>query len=404
MTRHNLLSDAAARAKDKKPGYYLDGRGLFLQVAPGGGRSWVLRYRHAGRVREMGLGSMLDFGVAAARERAKQARLLLADGIDPIEHRAQTRAERAAAAQELAQRNVTFEDCAVEYHRAHEDEWKNQKHAAQWINTLRTYVFANYGKLPVGDFDKGVVVKALTPIWKQKAETASRTLQRIRTVLNYAAAKDYCSGRDAEFWAQVKLALGTNERAKKREHHASCPYKEAPDVLDAVRRSTATPMVKLAFEFIVLTCARSGEVRGAEWSELDEDLTQWTVPGARMKAGREHRVPLSGRAREILQEARALLKSEDKEAEGLVFPNPGGKPYSDMVFTQLLKRLELPYTMHGFRSTFRVWGQEATTYPDEMLEFALAHVVGDQTVRAYARSDMIARRQELMEAWAKFVL
>lgn len=410
MTRLNLLTDAATRSKSKTPGFYLDGRGLYLQVAPGGSRSWVLRYAMDGRTREMGLGSLLDFGLAAARERAQAARLLIADGIDPIKQRRERRAAQVAeskqAISEQLQR-VTFEQCAEECHRYQADEWKSAKHAAQWINTLRTYVFKRFGGLPVSEFDKAVVVQVLTPIWKEKAETASRVLQRMRTVLNYAAAKDYCAGKDSEFWEQVKLALGPNTRARQVEHHASCPYLEVADLLEKIEASSATQMVKLAFEFTVLTSARSAEAREANWTELDAHLSQWTLPSERMKAGKEHRVPLSGRAKAVLQAARALQKVEGLDGSAnprnLVFPNPSGKPYSDMVFTQLMRRLKLPYTMHGFRSSFRTWGQEATDYPHEMLEHALAHTVGDQTVRAYARSDMVAKRRQLMEDWAALV-
>lgn len=406
MTRLNLLTDAAARSKNLAPGYHLDGRGLYLQVAPGRSKSWLLRYTLRGRTREMGLGSFLDFGVARARERAQQARDLLAQGIDPIDHRVKAQAAALVAAAQAAQANVTFEACAREYHKAHADNWKNAKHAAQWINTLTEYVFPKFGKLPVQQVGKAEVLKALSPIWKTKAETASRVFQRIRTVINYGAAKDYCTGVDGEFWTQVKLALGANDRARKVEHHSSCPYSQVGALVAKVHGSSATEMVQLAFEFIILTAARSGEVRGARWSEFDANLVNWTVPGDRMKASREHKVPLSKRAKTVLRRARAL-QAENVERGGapsdLVFPNPGGKPYSDMVFTQLLRRLELPFTMHGFRASFRTWGMEATQYPDEMLEFALAHVVGDQTVRAYARSDMVEKRRQLMEDWAVYV-
>ncbi|NDZ12695.1 integrase [Variovorax sp. WS11] len=408
MTQHHQLTDTAVRAKTKGPGYYLDGRGLYLQVAPGGSRSWLLRYTIRGKTREMGLGSLLDFGLARARDRAQQARDLLAQGIDPIDHRNKAQAAQVVAEAQAAQASVTFQACAEEYHKAHADNWKNVKHGAQWINTLKEYVFPKFGKLPIQQVGKAEVLKALTPIWKTKAETASRVFQRIRTVINYGAAKDYCTGVDGEFWAQVKLALGANDRARKVVHHSSCPYAQVGDLMSKVRASTATPMVQLAFEFIVLTASRSGEVRGARWSEFDAHLTHWTVPGERMKAGRDHKVPLSKRARAVLRQARALqAESVEAAADGksleLVFPNPGGRPYSDMVFTQLLRRLELPYTMHGFRASFRTWGMEATQYPAEMLEFALAHVVGDQTVRAYARSDMVARRLQLMQDWADYV-
>lgn len=414
MTRHNQLTDIAVRSK-KAPGYYLDGRGLYLQVAPAGGRSWLLRYTMRGKTREMGLGSLHDFGLARARERAQQARLLLADGIDPIDHRAAQLAERLAADAEriaaeahLKQTSVTFEACAREYHVAHAGNWKNAKHAAQWINTLTQYVFPRFGSLPVKSVGKPEILNALAPLWNTKAETASRVLQRIRTAIRYGAAKDYCPVLDSEFWNQVKLALGANDRARKVEHHASCPYPQVGTLLHKVWASSATPMVKLAFEFIVLTGARSGEVRGALWSEFDANFEQWVIAGERMKSGREHRVPLSTSAKRVLKEALRLkelsaTENPGKAASDLVFPNPGGKAYSDMVFTQLLRRLELPYTMHGFRSSFRTWGMEATQYPDEMLEFAIAHVVGDQTVRAYARSDMVARRRQLMEDWASHI-
>ncbi|MBE7159159.1 MAG: tyrosine-type recombinase/integrase [Rhodospirillales bacterium] len=376
-------------------------------MAAGGSKSWVLRYSIDGRKREMGLGSFEDFGVADARERAKKVRVLLADGIDPIEHRRQQRIERLAEAKAAAVQARTFEECARQFHKSQENEWRNAKHAAQWINTLQSYVFPKYGALPLAEFDKAAVVQALSPIWKSKAETAGRVLQRIRTVLNYAAAKDYCPGKDVEFWAQVKLALGKNDRARKVEHHPSCPHADVGALLSTIEASTATSMVKLAFKFIVLTAARSGEVRGATWSELDDDLTTWTVPGERMKAGREHRVPISERAQQILTEAKALQIehgwTDEGNPQGLVFPTPGGKPYSDMVFTQLMRRLSLPFTMHGFRSSFRTWGQEETDYPHEMLEMALAHSVGDQTVRAYARSDMAAKRRQLMADWARHI-
>lgn len=401
--RHNLLSDAAVKSKTKPPGYYLDGRGLYLQVAPKGGRSWLLRYTFAGKTREMGLGSVYDLGLARARDLAQEQRELIRQGIDPLNHRAAQLLQRKAAEAQAALVQKTFEACAREYHEKHAENWKNEKHGDQWINSLSNHVFGVFGQKAVGDVGKPDMLEALTPLWREKAETATRLFQRIRTVINYAAAKDYCKGLDQEFWEQLKLALGANDRAKKVEHHASCPYPAVSALLASVKQGAATDMVKLAFEFTVLTCARSAEARGARWSEFDPKLTTWTVPKERMKAGREHRVPLSGRVRELLLEAQKLLGIDSNSLpDSLVFPNPKGKPYSDMVFTQLMRRMKLNYTMHGFRASFRTWGMEATQYPDEMLEFALAHVVGDQTVRAYARSDMVERRKHLMEDWAAY--
>ncbi|WP_295857304.1 site-specific integrase [uncultured Xylophilus sp.] len=407
MTHRQLLRPVDLRSKP--PGYHLDGHGLYLQVAKNcHGRSWILRYTMEGKTREMGLGSIDDFGLAEARIRANRFRQQIADGIDPVGERqkakAARKAEKVAAeaqAQAQVQASTTFRHCAQEYHHTHKDEWKNAKHGEQWINTLATYAFPAVGDLPIGEVGKPQIVKALAPIWKDKAETASRVLQRIRTVMNYGAAKDYCLGLDAEVWKQVKLALGTNDRARKVEHHASCPYKDVPALLHAVRQSTATTQVKLAFEFTILTAARSGEVRGARWAEVDAQMQHWTIPGDRMKASREHRVPLSARAKEILRQAKQQQEYAGFRDPELIFCNPKGQAYSDMTFTQLLRRLGFNYTMHGFRSSFRVWGMEATDYPHELLEMALAHVVGDQTVRAYARGDMAQRRLQLMEDWSK---
>ncbi|MDQ0016462.1 integrase [Variovorax boronicumulans] len=412
MTRHNLLTITSIRNKAKKPGYHLDGRGLYLRVAPGGSQAWILRYSFLGRTRDMGLGSLADVSLARARERAQEHRIQIAEGIDPIQHREQKNIELKTTAIQLEQASVTFKACAEEYHKEHADDWKNAKHKDQWINTLTTYAFPHFGKLPVREVGKREILKALTPIWKEKAETADRLLQRIRKVINYGAAKDYCRGVDSEFWEQVRIALGANEKARKVEHHPSCPHPQIGELLAQVHASTATATVQLAFEFGVLTATRSGEIRGARWSEFDTSLRNWTIPAERMKAGREHRVPLSNRATELLWAARALQAERDAEggvsadaarASDLVFPSPRGKKYSDMVFTQLLRRLGQPHTMHGFRATFRTWGMDNTQYAAEMLEFALAHLVGDQTVRAYARSDMVEKRRQLMEDWATYI-
>lgn len=400
MTRHNQLTDAAVKGRNKEPGYYLDGHGLYLQVSGSGTRSWVLRFHHNKARREMGLGSITEFGLAEARERAREARRLLATGIDPIEARRQARAD-AKLSQHLAQlEGKTFEQCAKEYLAEHEHDYKSAKHGAQWASTLSTYVYPKFGAMRVGDVGKPEVVSAISPIWKTKAETASRILQRIRVILNYAAAKDYLKAPDAEFWTQVRLALGGNAKARQVQHFKSCPYTEVSRVLDKVWASTASDVVKLAFEFTVLNASRSGEVRGARLSEFDSSLSNWNIPGERMKAGRPHRIPLSKRAKKVLKRA---IELRGDSAGDLVFASPSGKPFSDMVFTQLLRRLDEPYTMHGFRASFRTWGDEVTQFPHEMLEFALAHVISDQTVRAYARSDMLEKRRELMNNWADYI-
>jgi integrase len=404
MTRHGQLADTSVRSRNKKPGYYLDGNGLYLQVSKTGSRSWIFRYTLNGKTREMGLGSVTTFGLAQARERAQRARQLLADGLDPIDQRSRDRKALEAHRTAERARSKTFENAAREYHGTSSDEWKNAKHAAQWINTLTQYVFPKFGSLPVDDVGKVEIVSALEPLWKSKAETANRVLQRIRTVLNFAAARDYSTGKDAEFWQQVRLSLGPNDRARKVEHHNSCPYPLVGSVLKEVVAGPASAIVRLAFEFTVLTAARSGETRGALWSEIDADRLCWNIPEERMKAGRPHNVPLSARAVEVLAEAKRLRDEGSVTSEmGLIFPNTHGLPLSDMVFTQLLRRMRVEYTMHGFRASFRTWGSEQTKYPHEMLEFALAHTVGDQTVRSYMRTDMLEKRRHLMDDWSGFV-
>jgi integrase len=416
MTRHNLLNKTNIPKKLKIPRYHLDGQGLYLRVTRTLSANWVLRYPYGGKTREMGLGPFRDLDFEAAREYARKWRLVLRDGIDPIQQRKSTKAKAFAAASAPLPETpnvITFEQCAREFHKDNKESWKNEKHRDQWINTISTHAFPHFGAHPIASVGKQEILKALSPIWKEKAETADRLLQRIRKVFIYGAAKDYCPGMDGEYWKQIRIALGNNSKERKATHHPSCPHQDVGSLLEQVRNGTATPMVRLAFEFGVLTAARSGEIRGAVWSEFDEALANWVIPAERMKAQRDHRVPLSGRATELLQAARTfrlLHRKDDKaaavEPNDLVFPAPrSGKKLSDMALTQLLRRMELPgeYTMHGFRASFRTWAMDMTEYPSEMLEHALAHQVGDQTVRAYARGDMFEKRRRLMEDWAAYV-
>jgi integrase len=384
------LSATAVNAK-KEPGYYADGDGLYLQVTGGssGKKSWILRFMLNKRSREMGLGSTSNYSLSEARERARKYRQMLDDGIDPIEHR---KAERDQNLLATTQRR-TFEQCAHDYHKLHADGWKNAKHADQWINTLTTYAFPVFGKKDVSDVTKADVLRVLEPIWATKSETASRVRQRIRAVLDWAAARDYRRDHDPHLWDQVSRSLPKIK--DKTTHFASCPYSGIYDALQSIKSSNASDAVKLAFEFIILTAARSGEVRGAMWSEIDFETRRWTIPAERMKAGREHRIPLSARAVAILEERRG-------NGSGLIFPSDKGKPYSDMTFTMALRRLGHEYTVHGFRSTFRDWSAEQTAYPREVCEAALAHAGKDATEAAYFRSDLFAKRRLMMDAWAEF--
>lgn len=391
--RDRLKSLEVARINE--PGVYHDGAGLYLQVSPAGTKSWLFRYRLHGRTREMGLGSFQDFSLAEARERARLQRQLVADKIDPIDQRD----EKAKQAHKVIAQGISFEECARDYHAQEADHWKNEKHRNQWINTLRDYVFEKYGRRKVHTIGKSEVLDMLRPIWKTKPETASRVRQRIKTVLEWASAKDLYPDYPYSMWTDIAKVLGANRREKERKHHSACPYEQVNTVISKVRASDSQDIVKLAFEFTVLTAARSGETRGATWSEIKWGDRLWVIPGERMKAHKEHRVPLSDRCIEILKEAQKLTGDAP-----LIFCHPKKeKQFSDAIFTSLLhKGLDLPYTMHGFRSSFRDWGSEKTVHQREMLEVSLAHLPGDQTEKAYWRGDMIERRRQLMEDWAGY--
>lgn len=388
----NKLTPVTVNAK-KAPGYYADGNGLYLQVSPSGTKSWVLRFMLNKRAREMGLGSIFDRTLAEARERAKEFRQLLDDGIDPI---AQRQAERQRNMLVTAQRR-TFEECAIEYRNLHANGWKNAKHAAQWINTLTAYAFPIFGKKDISEVSKADILRALEPIWTTKPETASRVKQRIRAVLDWAAARDYRTGHDPHLWDQISRSMPKTKDIKKATHFAACPYVDIYPALRSITNSGASDKVKFAIVFTVLTAARSGEVRGAEWSEIDFEGRRWIIPGERMKAGREHRVPLSQKAIDILK----TLQQTAGDSE-LIFPSDKKKPYSDMTFTMLLRRLGHTFTIHGFRSTFRDWAAEQTAFPREVCEAALSHSTKDATEAAYFRSDLFEKRRQLMEAWATY--
>lgn len=384
------LSAVGIKAKNE-PGYYADGDGLYLQVSASGSKSWILRFMLNKRSRDMGLGSTSTYTLAEAREKARKYRQMLDDGIDPIEHR---KTEREANLIVTAQRR-TFEECAHEYQKLHAGGWKNIKHASQWVNTLSTYAFPEFGKKDVSDVSKADILRAIEPIWATKPETASRVRQRIRAVLDWSAARDYRRGHDPHLWDQISRSLPKTKDMKKANHHAACPYAGIYSALQSINNSNAGNTVKHAFEFLILTAARSGEMRGAAWSEIDMENKRWTIPGERMKAGKEHRVPLSPRALAIIEAQRGIDSV-------LIFANDKGKQYSDMTFTMALRRLGHEFTVHGFRSTFRDWSAEQTAFPREVCEAALAHAGKDATEAAYFRSDLFEKRRQLMETWATY--
>lgn len=385
-----------ARTADaiRAPGYHHDGAGLYLQVTAAGGRSWVYRYTIRGRTREMGLGSARVVGLAEARERAATARRLITDGVDPLEKRA---AEDAAAAVAQA-RLTTFDEAADQYIASHQAGWRNEKHAAQWTATLRTYASPVFGALPVAEVDTTLVMKVLDPIWRVKPETASRLRGRIEAILDWSRVRGLRSGENPARWrGHLDVLLPARTKVRKVEHHAAMPFTEVPTFFATLGGREGVAAQALAF--LILTAGRTGEVLGARWEEIDREARVWTIPAERMKARTEHRVPLSDAALAILNEM-FLLKDED----GFVFPGQRrGKPLSNMAMLVLLRRMDRgDLTAHGFRSTFRDWAAERTTFPGEVAEAALAHTIGDKTEAAYRRGDLFGKRRKLMDAWASY--
>jgi integrase len=370
-----------------------DGHGLYLRIGPTGAKSWVLRYMAGRKSHDMGLGSLGLVGLREAREHAlRQRRLLRLDGLDPIEKR---RAERQAAMIEAASA-MTFRRCAEAYIAAHKVGWKNPKHAAQWPSTLQTYVYPIFGNLPVQAVDVGLVTKAIEPIWATKPETASRVRGRIERVLDWATVRGYRQGENPARWrGHLEKLLPARRKMAAVEHHAALPYAELPAFMADLRQREG--VAARALEFAVLTAARTGEVLGGRWSEIDLEGRLWTVPAGRMKkAWREHRVPLS-------EPALTILTGLDRMGD-LVFPGQRrGRPLSDMALLMLLRRMGRgDLTAHGFRSTFSDWCAEETSFPSEVREMALAHTVGDKVEAAYRRGDLFEKRRQLAEAWARY--
>lgn len=366
--------------------------GLYLQVLPSGGRSWVLRLSVGSRRREMGLGGFPDVTLAGARDAARRARESVEAGQDPIdERRARKSALRAASA-----KAVTFKEAATAYIAAHSPSWRNPKHRQQWENTLDTYAYPKIGSLLVRDIETAHVLEVLEPIWTVRTETASRLRGRIERVLGWATVRGYRQGLNPARWRDhLSQQLPAPGRISRTRHHAALPADEVGAFMARLRK--ADGMGARALEFVILTAARSGEVRGARWPEIDLAGRVWTVPAERMKAGKEHRVPLS-------DAAIALLKGLPRVAgTDLVFAAVRGGPLSDMTLTAVLRRMEVPATAHGFRSTFRDWAAERTNYPRDVAEMALAHAIGDKVEAAYRRGDLFGKRQRLMSDWARFL-
>lgn len=378
-----------------QPGCYAVGGvpGLCLYVQASGARSWLLRLTVGSKRREMGLGGFPAVTLADARARARQQREKADQGVDPIEDR---RAARSAlqVAQAAA---LTFEKAAGQYIAAHEAGWKNAKHGQQWRNTLAQHVYPVMGQTLVRDVGLPQVLAVLEPIWKTKTETASRVRGRIESVLDWATARGYREGLNPARWrGHLDKLLAKPSKVAKVQHHPALPLDQIGSFMAELR--AAEGMGARALEFVILTAARSGEVRGATWAELDLKAGAWTIPAGRMKAGREHRVPLSADALRLLE---ALPKEGGAD---LVFPSPkGAGQLSDMTLTAVMRRMKAPGVPHGFRSCFRDWAAEHTSYPRELAEMALAHTIESKTEAAYRRGDMFERRRKMMDDWAAFL-
>ena len=366
------------------PGRYGDGEGLALLVDKRGGKSWMVRVQKDGRRRDIGLGSATKVSLKLARERSALVRSQIESGIDPV-------AERRKAAGV-----PTFREAAALVHAEHKKGWKNGKHQAQWLNTLGAYAFPAFGDVSVASVDAPAVRDALAAIWLEKPETARRLRQRIRTVIDWAVAKGYRDGPLA--MAVIDKALPKQRQRVK--HHAALPYVELPQFMRILRAKES--MGRLALEALILTAVRSGDLRGMKWSEIDRSASQWSLPleeDGRNKSERTHIVPLSPAMLALLER----MQQHRRGDSDLVFPGTRrGKPLSDMTLTKALRDMGLKVTAHGFRSTFRDWVAEQTSWPGELAEAALAHAVADKTVAAYQRGSMLEKRRALMEAWGGY--
>ena len=405
MGRIALKSLTVRRAETEvRPGYYADSTapGLYLQVtegASGVSRSWVFRYTSPTlrKRREMGLGPVSVRKLADARTLAMGYKAQILAGQDPLDERQALKVANAQA----RSKQVTFEQAATECIKAKTPEWKNAKHCSQWTNTLTTYTYPFIGKVPIHLLTTGAIYEVLKPIWLEKTETATRVRQRIEVVWDWGKARGYCSGENP---ARLRGGLGEllpkSRKVKRVEHHPALPFKNINAFITTLRKKRGVG--PLAFEFMILTAARTGEVIGAKWDEIDLTTKVWTIPGERMKAGKEHRIPLSTRAIEILK---VMKKGRLNDYVFASHTKTAASHLSTGTFLSIIK--EIPpykqYTPHGFRSTFRDWASETTAFANETLELALAHVIANQSEAPYRRQDQLPKRVPLMQAWDNYV-
>jgi integrase len=374
----------------KGPGMYADGGSLYLRIAEGGSRQWIFRYVANGRMRDMGIGPVHTLTLQEARERAIEARKLRLDGIDPIDHKRAQRASGVAA----AAKQMTFKQCAEGFIKDNEAEWTNPKHRLEWRVTLGKYVFPKLGSLPVEAIDTPLVLSVIKPLWERVPVTAKRVLGRIENVLGWASVHHCRSGDNPARWrGHLEHALPAVSKVAKVEHFSALPYAEISAFMGTLRKDTS--VAARCLEFIALTATRLSEAISATWAEIDFDNRVWTVPAARMKAGKEHRVPLSDAAVAALKAMQAIRQS------GFIFPGRDGGPIADNTVWRAAKKAG-GTTVHGLRSTFRDWSAEHTSFPREVCEMALAYAIPNAVEAAYRRGDLFEKRRKLMDAWAAY--
>ena len=403
MARQLHRLSALRVTKLTKPGLYGDGGGLSLQITANGVKSWLLRFMVAGKPFGMGLGPTHTVSLVEARQKALDARKLLISGINPLIAKQQSQIAAALANAKM----MSFDQCAKAYILAHKASWKNAKHLEQWTNTLNTYASPVFGYLPVADIDTGLVMKCLAPIWESKTETASRIRGRIESVLGWATTSGYRTGENPARWkGHLENLLATIGKSSRTKHHPSLPWHRIGAFMAALRGREG--VAARAVELAILTACRSGEVRDARWTEFDTTGKVWTIPAERMKAKREHQVPLSNAAIDLLKSIPISRETD------VVFTGTKGQPLSGMSMTAVIRRMndsDKPrwedangdrITVHGFRTTFRMWTAETTSYPREVAEHALAHQLPDAVERAYQRGSQFAKRTGLMTDWSVY--
>lgn len=375
----------AATARRLGTGKHADGGGLYLQVDDSGARRWVLRTTHHGRRREFGIGPFPLYSLAEAREMAREMKKVARSGGDPVAHRDRDK-----------RKSVSFQDAARTVHREHiVPHSRSARLPRDWWGGIERYALPVIGSMPVHAIEQSDILRVLAPIWTEKPETARKLKQRLRTVLDWARTAGHREGMNPV----EGVEKGLPKQRDRARHHKAVPWKDLPGMMADI--CDMDGMGALALRFTVLTAVRSGETRHATWGEIDLERKIWTIPEERMKGGREHRVPLSVAAIEVLEQAQA----QAPRSEALVFPSTRpGRPLSDMTLAAVLKRLGVDATVHGMRSTFRDWAEEATSYPHQVKEMALAHVVKNKVEAAYLRTDLFEKRRDMMDAWASHVM